>query len=177
MSAPETARQPQLVERLTAGRPTNFPSVAEWLKAGIFRNWRGAVTSLVAAWFYLPAAVFFAVVFAVLFGLSGLISGIVGPVFGADVRLDELTNTPVVGDALGNLLSRSGGVVLAGLGVIVGAAAGFIYGLIWVFIGPFEAGPVQGLSTVVGILIGGVLTGLLYTVYRVTCEGCILQVR
>lgn len=166
---------PTLLERLAAGRPTNFPSVGVWLKAGIFRNWRGAVTALAAAWFYVPAAVLYAVSLALMLGLLALFYSAFGSLVGSDVpgTLDDL---PVVGDALGNLVLRSGGVMLTMVAVVVGAVLGLVIGFALVFAGPFEQGVVQGLSTLLGIIIGGTLVGLAYTLYRVACEGRILRV-
>lgn len=171
----DVAAQP-LIERIAIGRPTSFPSVGRWLRAGIFRNWRGAVTVLVAAWFYLPAAVFFAVVYAISLGVLALFAGALDTVSSSDTQPWDPSGVPVVGDGLANLLSRSGGVVVAMLAVLLGALVGFIFGLVWVFLGPFDDGLAQGISAVVGAVIGGVIVGLLYTLYRVMCEGWILRI-
>jgi Zn-dependent protease with chaperone function len=171
--APGPSGAESLVERLTVGRPTSFPSASVWLKTGIFRNWRGVAGALVAAWFYLPAAFFFAVTFALLLGGLGLVYGGFG---GADSLPDQLANIPFLGDAMQNLAARSGGILLAAVGVMVGAVLGFILGLAWLFLGPFQDGLLTGVATIVGALAAGVVAGLLYTLYRVVCEGWILRI-
>lgn len=165
-----------LIARITAGRPTSFPSVSRWLKAGIFRNWRGTLTALIAAWFYLPAAILSAVVWAIALGVMAFFAGALDATSTSADQPADLSSVPVVGDGLANLLSRSGGVVLAVLAVVLGALLGFISGLVWVFVGPFEQGFVQGISAVLGAVIGGLIVGLLYTFYRVACEGWLLRI-
>lgn len=165
------ARAP-LLERLAEGRPTNFPSVVEWLKVGIFRNMRGVMTALIAAWFNLPVAVAMAVGFAVISGLFGQ--------FGAAVGIHSLSekaaDVPVVGEALASLVSRSGGVLVPLLAVFVGAVVGFVMGVLMVFVSLFHEGALEGISAIVGTVVGGLLVGLLYTVYRVVCERWLLRI-
>jgi Zn-dependent protease with chaperone function len=165
------ARAP-LLERLAEGRPTNFPSVAGWLKVGIFRNMRGVMTALIAAWLNLPLAVALAVVNAVLSGVFGL----VGAVIGFESMREAVAEIPVVGEALANLLTGSGGVLLPLLAVFVFAVLGFVLAGLWVFVAPFQEGTLEGISTLVGAVVGGLLVGLLYTVYRVVCERWLLRI-
>jgi Zn-dependent protease with chaperone function len=165
------ARAP-LLERLAEGRPTNFPSVAGWLKVGIFRNMRGVMTALIAAWLNLPLAVALAVVNAVLSGVFGL----VGALIGFESMREAVAEIPVVGEALANLLTGSGGVLLPLLAVFVFAVLGFVLAGLWVFVAPFQEGTLEGISTLVGAVVGGLLVGLLYTVYRVVCERWLLRI-
>jgi len=171
--AVEGPAAPPLVERLTEGRPTNFPSAVAWFRIGILRNLRGALTALVTAWFYVPAALASAAALAILAGAAGFVySGISGD----EPLPTELEAFPFIGDALHNLLLRSNGVFAAMLGVVVGALLGFVIGIVWVFLGPFEDGLVDGVATVLGALALGVVVGLAYTIYRVVLERRILQI-
>lgn len=162
-----------LAERFASGRPTNFPSVWVWLKAGIFRNWRGVLGALVAAWFYLPSAVFLAVASGLSFGLYGLV---MGGFTGSDSVPDWVRDIPFFGDVASNLADRSGGVLVAATGVILGAVLGFVVGVIWMFIAPFQDGVLNGIATVLGALLAGIVLGLLYTCYRVACERWLLRI-
>ncbi len=175
-SSPPAVDEPTpapLVERLTSGRPTSFPSAVTWFRSGILRNLRGVLTALVAAWFYVPAALASAAGLAIVGGAAAyLYSGVEG-----DRSLPQFVrNIPLLGSAAQNLLFRSGGVEAAVLGVIGGAAVGFVLGIIWVFLGPFEHSVASGIATVLGALVLGVVVGLLYTIYRVVFERRILQV-
>jgi Zn-dependent protease with chaperone function len=162
-----------LVERLAAGRPSNFPSALVWLRSGILRNLRGTLAALVAAWFYVPAALASAALIAIGAGAFGYFySGLEGE----RALPQQVRDVPLLGDAMQNLLVRSGGVEMAVAGVILGAAVGFVLGIAWVFLGPFQHGLLDGLSTVLGAIALGVVVGLLYTVYRVVFERRILAV-
>lgn len=162
-----------LVERLTVGRPTNFPSASAWLKVGILRNLRGVLGALIAAWFYVPTAVLSAAVLAVTLGGYGYFySGFAGN----DSLPEWIRNIPLLGDASQNLLFRSGGVMGAVAGVLIGAVLGFIAGLVWVFLGPFADSVPTGIATVLGALALGLVAGLLYTIYRVVFERRILKI-
>lgn len=169
----EEHASPPLAERLTVGRPTNFPSAQVWFRSGILRNLRGVLAALIAAWFYVPAALASAAVFAFTAGGAAyLYSGIKG-----DRSLpSQIRGIPLFGDAVQNLLYRSSGVEAAMLGVIVGAIVGFIVGIVWVFLGPFQVGVADGVATVLGAVALGIVVGLLYTIYRVIFERRILQI-
>jgi Zn-dependent protease with chaperone function len=162
-----------LAERLTVGRPTNFPSALVWLRSGILRNLRGTVAALIAAWFYVPAALASAALLAIVAGVAAYFySG-----FSGDRALpQEIRDVPLLGDAMQNLLLRSGGVEAAVLGVVIGGALGFLVGIIWVFLGPFQSGVLDGLATLLGAIVLGLVVGLLYTVYRVVFERRILTI-
>lgn len=162
-----------LAERLTEGRPTHFPSALQWLRAGVLRNLRGTIAALIAAWFYVPAALASAAFLAIVAGVAAYFySG-----FSGDRSLpQQIRDVPLLGDAMQNLLLRSGGVEAAVLGVLLGGVLGFLVGIIWVFLGPFQNGVLDGLATVLGAIVLGIVVGLLYTVYRVVFERRILAV-
>ena len=178
-SYPATIDDQPVLERLSTGRPTHFPSVGIWLKAGIFRNLRGVLGGLVSAWFYLPSAVFFAAFGGILLGIYGLLagSGLI-PVDAAE--LGEVSSwvqeVPLAGDALTNLAGRSGGILPAVAGVVIGAVLGLLGGLILLLTAPFEQGLFDGILTIVGSVVLGILAGVLYTLYRVACEGWLLRI-
>lgn len=162
-----------MIERLAAGRPSNFPSALVWLRSGLLRNLRGTLAALVAAWFYVPAALASAALLAIGAGVFGyLYSGLEGE----RALPQQVRDVPLLGDAMQNLLVRSGGVEMAVTGVILGAVVGFVLGITWVFLGPFQHGLLDGLATVLGAIALGVVVGLLYTVYRVVFERRILAV-
>ncbi|HEY0531836.1 MAG TPA: M48 family metalloprotease [Actinoplanes sp.] len=162
-----------LAERLTVGRPTNFPSAATWLRAGILRNLRGAVAALIAAWFYVPAALASAALLAI---TAGVVAYFYSGFAGERAVPQQIRDIPLLGDAMQNLLLRSGGVEAAVLGVLIGGLLGFLVGIIWVFLGPFQNGVLDGLATVLGAMVVGIVVGLLYTVYRVVFERRILAI-
>lgn len=171
-SVEEPAPAP-LVERLTVGRPTNFPSALVWFKSGTLRNLRGVLAALIAAWFYVPAALTTAVLLAF---TAGGVAYVYSGVRGDRSLPQQVRDIPLFGDAVQNLLLRSSGVEGAMLGVIVGAVVGFIVGIVWVFLGPFQHGVADGVATVLGALVLGIVIGLLYTIYRVVFERRILQI-
>ncbi|MGI5289559.1 M48 family metalloprotease [Nonomuraea polychroma] len=162
-----------VTEQLTIGRPANHPNVITWIKSGIFRNVRGALTALVAAWFYLPAALTLAAFFAFALGAA---SFLYPPLTQRIPLLDLVGDLPLIGDALNNMIANSSGVVSALIGVALGAIAGFLAGVWWVFMGPFRDSMVSGFSTSFGSLILGIIIGILYVLYRVLAERKILQI-
>jgi len=162
-----------LSERLTAGRPTNFPSALVWLRTGILRNLRGTIAALIAAWFYVPAALASAALLAI---ASGVVAYFYSGFAGDRSLPSQIRDVPLLGDAMQNLLLRSGGVEAAVIGVLIGGLLGFLVGLIWVFLGPFQHGLLDGVATVLGAIVVGIVVGLLYTVYRVVFERRILAV-
>ena len=118
-AAPFPPGPQKLVERLSEGRPTNFPSVGVWLKTGMLRNWRGLFTSLVAAWFYLPTAFASSAGFAIALAAVGSVSGALGTNETANLP-GFLKDVPFVGDVLSNMAVQSGGVVPALFGFFTG---------------------------------------------------------
>lgn len=162
-----------LVERLTTGRPTNFPSAVGWLRSGLTRNLRGTLGSLIAAWFYVPAALASAVLLAF---CAAVVAYFYSGFKGQNSLPSQIRDIPLVGDAMQNLLFRSGGVEAALVGLIVGAVLGFVIGVVWVFLGPFQDSVAQGIATVLGAIVLGIVVGLLYTIYRVIFERRILHV-
>jgi Zn-dependent protease with chaperone function len=175
LTAPQPARPPiePPIEGLVDGRPRDYPSAFVWLRSGIMRNLRGTLAALIATWFYLPAALASAALFAV---VSGVVAYVYSGFAGDRTLPHSFNDVPLLGDAMQNLLTRSGGVEAAVLGVILGAALGFGVGVFWVFLGPFQHGVLDGLGTVLGALVTGTVVGLLYTMYRVLFEGRILAV-
>jgi Zn-dependent protease with chaperone function len=155
------------------GRPTNFPSALAWFQSGILRNARGVVAALIAAWFYVPAALASAVVLAF---ATGFIAYFYSGVMGDHSLPQPVRDIPLFGNAMQNLLWRSGGVEAALLGVIVGGVIGFIVGIVWVFLGPFQDSLADGVSTVLGSVALGIIVGLLYAIYRVIFERRLLQI-
>jgi Zn-dependent protease with chaperone function len=162
-----------LADRLTEGRPTNFPSALVWLRSGILRNARGVFAAFVAAWLYVPAALAAA---ALLAFTTGGAAYVYSGVQGERTLPQELRDVPLLGDAMENLLLRSSGVQAALIGVILGALIGFLIGMIWVFLGPFQDGALDGIATVLGAIVLGLIVGLLYTIYRVVFERRILAI-
>ncbi|MEO3859966.1 M48 family metalloprotease [Acrocarpospora sp. B8E8] len=170
--AEERAAAP-LTERLTVGRPANFRNALTWLEPGILRNLRGVLTALIAAWLYLPAALAAAVALAF---AGGWIAFFYTFSTGDTSLPQQVLDIPLVGDAVQNLMSKSGGVGAALLGAVAGAVIGFVLGIYWIFLGPFQNGVVDGVAAVLGTIVLGIGAGLLYTVYRVVFEKHILQI-
>ncbi|WP_169807710.1 M48 family metalloprotease [Herbidospora mongoliensis] len=163
--------RPSLLARLAPGWPAEFPIPLMWLETCILRNPRGTVTALVAAWLFLPAALGFSVTLAIVGGLGAFAyTAVTG-----DAALPALLlDAPVLGDALQGWLVKGGGVGATLLGAIAGAIIGFTYGLVAVFLGPFQDGFLDGAAAVLGTTALGVMAGLLYTLYRTIFEHRIL---
>ncbi|MGI5160573.1 M48 family metalloprotease [Microbispora sp. CA-102843] len=128
---------------------------------------------LVAAWFYVPAALAMATSAMITFGVSAYF---ITPLLGKQALPPLISDLPLVGDAAQNLLFRSNGAMAGLLGVILGGALGFVLGIAWVFVGPFEESVVDGVATILGSILLGILVGLCYAAYRVIFERRILQV-
>ncbi len=163
----------EMASRFTVGRPADFVSVTSWLRAGILRNARGVVAAFIAAWLYVPGALFAAAVLAV---TSGIVAYFYSGLRGGRTLPESARSVPFLGDAMENLLDKSSGVQAAVLAVLLGALIGFLLGVIWVFLGPFQESVVDGAMTVVGAIVIGFVVGLLYTLYRVLFEHRILAV-
>lgn len=131
------------------------------------------LAGLVAAWFYVPGALAAAVTVAITVGGYAYF---LTPLMGEQALPAWIRELPLISDAAENLLFQSNGVMAALLGVVLGGAIGFVFGVLWVLIGPFQDSVVDGLATVFGSFVIGIVVGLLYTAYRVIFERRILQV-
>lgn len=155
-----------------ANRPPGYPNAFVWLRAGIVRDWRGALGSFIATWFYLPVALIGAVVGAIVFGVGGLYAG----GFNSGEALPaELRDVPLVGTLIDAFVARSGGV----LGGILSAGLGFLAGFILVALWPWRATfdePTTLVTGLAGAVAAAILVGLVYTLYRVLLEPWLLRV-
>lgn len=156
------------------GRPSHFPSVFAWLSAGMWRNWRGLLGSLIAGYTGLPFALWFGAMVAPFAGVAGLLAG-----FGWQPPvLATVADLPMVAPALEAFLGRT--ALSAGLlGAVIGVVLGFLLGmlvmllLIW---GPaFADDPVGGVATVLGAMAGGLVISTGYVGYRVVFERALLH--
>jgi Zn-dependent protease with chaperone function len=154
-----------------ANRPPGYPSVFVWLRAGIVRDWRGALGAFIATWFYLPIALVGAVVGAI--GLAGL--GLYTGGEANDLLPAELSDTPVVGSLIDAFLIRSGGVLGGIIGFGIGALAGFLLVVVWPWRFVLEE-PISAVTGLAGVVAAAILVGLLYTLYRVLLEPWLLKV-
>ncbi|MEU6797156.1 M48 family metalloprotease [Nonomuraea wenchangensis] len=170
-SGPIGQRLP-LLERLLTGRPTGFPSLLTWLELGILRNLRGALTALIAAWLYIPVAL----TAAVTFGLYGAMLATVFSATSPDGTIFAFLDIPPLSDALATLSSKTGGVGVTVAGAALGMAIGFLLGLAWVFLGPFEDGLIDGFAVLLATIAMGVIVGLIYTLYRMVFERKLLHI-
>ncbi|MBQ1052328.1 M48 family metalloprotease [Micromonospora sp. C51] len=154
-----------------ANRPPGYPNALVWLRVGILRDWRGVLGSFVAAWFYVPVALFTAVVLAAVAGLVLAFTG--GSVF-VDQVPDEIRDAPVIGGLVSSFLEQSGGAI----GAFVGAGLAFLVGLLLVPVLRFSGadGAVSVLTQLVGIAAAAIVVGVLYTLYRVLLEDRLLRV-
>ncbi|MFF5214603.1 M48 family metalloprotease [Micromonospora sp. NPDC000442] len=154
-----------------ANRPPGYPNAIVWLRVGILRDWRGVLGSFVAAWFYVPVALFTAVVLAAVAGLVLAFTG--GAVF-VDQVPDEVRDAPVIGRLVSSFLEQSGGAI----GAFVGAALAFLVGLLMVPVLRFSGADsgVSVLAQLVGIAAAAIVVGVLYTLYRVLLEDRLLRV-
>jgi Zn-dependent protease with chaperone function len=149
-----------------ADRPPGYPSAAVWLRAGILRDWRGALGAFVATWFYIPLALLSAVSTAIMLGIGGLVAGGVGT---EDLVPTVIRDVPLVGTLLESFLARSGGVI----GGFVGFGVGLLVGALVVILLPWQQSlesPVTLVTGFAGVVAAAVAIGLLYTLYRVLFE-------
>ncbi|MGA5760645.1 M48 family metalloprotease [Nonomuraea bangladeshensis] len=170
-SAPIGQRLP-LLERLLTGRPTGFPNLLIWLEFGILRNLRGALTALIAAWLYIPVAL----TAAVTLGLYGAMLATVFSAASTDGTIFASLHIPLLSDAFATLSAKTGGVGAAMTGAALGMAIGFLLGLDWVFLSPFDNGLIDGFAVLLVTIALGVVVGLLYTLYRVVFERKLLHI-
>lgn len=170
--------------RLTfSGRPRTYPGILRWVGAGVFRNWRGVVTSIICGWFQIPFAVILATMGAILGGITGAVSGTAyGP--GIVDRLNVFTKwifpLPLDG-GVGDLVP----VAALQIGMTIGALWGAFTGAIqlgwialyypWAALGAGDpAWPVQ---VFLGQVIMALFTGTLYTVWSIATEGWRLRLK
>jgi Zn-dependent protease with chaperone function len=168
---PAVGRVP-LRRRVFADRPLGYPNPLVWLRSGILRDWRGPVGALISTWFYLPIGITFGVVSAILLGLGGLLVGGLGL---HGVVPAQLHNAPLVGTAIDGFLSRSGGILVGLLGLVLGAVGGFLAGVLLPWYGSRDEPLALG-GGLLGILFSAVLLGIGYTLYRVMLERWLLHV-
>ncbi|MEV6810750.1 M48 family metalloprotease [Micromonospora sp. NPDC051296] len=154
-----------------ANRPPGYPNALVWLRVGILRDWRGVLGSFVAAWFYVPVALFTAVVSAV---VTGLVFSFTGGGFLEDQIPEVVRDAPIIGGLISSFLQQSGGAI----GGFVGAALAFLTGLLLVPILRFREvdNGVSLLAELAGIAAAAILVGVLYTLYRVLLEHRLLRV-
>ncbi|GIJ19956.1 M48 family metalloprotease [Micromonospora lutea] len=154
-----------------ANRPPGYPNAVVWLRVGILRDWRGVLGAFIAAWFYVPMALFTAVVFAV---VAALVLSFAGGAVLVDQVPDPIRDAPVLGRLISSFLEQSGGAI----GAIVGAALAFLIGLLMLpalrFAG-VDSG-VSVLTQLAGIAAAAIVVGVLYTLYRVLLEDRLLRV-
>ncbi|GAA4200341.1 zinc metalloprotease HtpX [Actinocatenispora rupis] len=151
-------------------RPARFPSVYRWVVAGIFRDWRGVLAAYLSTWFGLPGAVLLSAVGAVL----GLVAGAGGGTVG--VVKSGLNDVPLLGDLFGQSGLEMGGILGGLVGIVLGAVLGLVGGMIFPWFTLFAEDPLRGVGALIASLLVGFLVGVLYTIYRITCEGWILRV-
>ncbi len=153
-------------------RPPGYPNAFVWLRAGIVRDWRGALGAFIATWFYLPVALLSAVASAIGLGAAGFYAGGFGT---PKVLPPELLDVPLVGTLLDTFVVRSGGV----LGGLAGVGVGFVGGFLAIVILPWRATldePATLITGLAGVVVAAALVGLLYTLYRVLLEPWLLGV-
>ncbi len=154
-----------------ANRPPGYPNALVWLRVGILRDWRGVLGSFIAAWFYVPVALFTAVVAAVVAGLTLAFTG--GGIL-KDQFPEAVRDAPIIGGLISSFLEQSGGAI----GAFVGAALAFLIGLMAVQVIRFQEvdSAVALFAELAGIAAAAVLVGVLYTLYRVLLEHRLLRV-
>lgn len=155
-----------------ADRPPGYPNAWVWLRAGILRDWRGVLGAFVATWFYLPIALLAAVWGGLALGAAGLF---VGGTRLSDAVPSAVRDAPLVGALLDAFLNRSGGLV----GGFLFFVAGFLAGILVVLVLPWREAfdePANLLTGLAGVVAAAVLTGVLYTLYRVLLEPRLLTV-
>lgn len=159
------------LRRRIANQPPGYPNAIVWLRAGVMRDWRGVLGSLVACWFYIPVALAVAVVSAVTAGVISLVSS--AEVI-TELVPDTIRDVPLVGSLIEQFIGRSGGV----LGTVVGFGLGFLGGLLFVLITPWQGvdGPLDLVFGLAAVVATAVLVGVIYTVFRVLCEPWLLKV-
>jgi len=151
---------------LSRHRPAGFPSSARWLLSGATRNRRGLIVALLAAWSNLPVAV--------LLGTAGALGGAVAGFQGISPAALGLWD-PGRSVSLGSV--EAGGTFGLFAGGLVGALEGFLSGLA----GPWWAMYGGDAFTVVALVVGQVLVGLVigvgYLLLSVGFEGALLRAR
>ncbi|WP_432049674.1 M48 family metalloprotease [Verrucosispora sp. NA02020] len=154
-----------------ANRPPGYPNAVVWLRVGILRDWRGVLGAFVAAWLYVPVALFTAVVLATTAALTLAFTG--GGIV-ADQVPHAVRDAPIIGGLIDSFLQQSGGPI----GAFVGAAIAFLVGLLVIPVLRFSEvdGPVSLLAQLVGMVGAAIVLGLLYTLYRVVLEHRLLRV-
>ncbi|MGW0503844.1 M48 family metalloprotease [Micromonospora sp. NPDC003241] len=154
-----------------ANRPPGYPNAVVWLRVGILRDWRGVLGAFLAAWFYVPVALFTAVVSAT---VAALTLAFTGGGMVADQVPHAVRDAPIIGGLIDSFLQQSGGPI----GAFVGAAIAFLIGLLIVPVLRFNEvdGLVSLLAQLVGMVGAAIVLGLLYTLYRVLLEHRLLRV-
>ncbi len=170
VTAPAT-RPPTRRQRAFADRPPGYPNPFVWLRSGILRDWRGPLGALISTWFYLPVAIALAVYGAVALGIVGFFAGGLGL---HGLVPQQLHSAPLVGTAIDGFLSRSGGILVGLLGIVLGMVGGFLAGLLLPWTQTVhDPGTLAG--SLLGILVSAVLLGIGYTLYRVMLERWLLR--
>lgn len=145
-------------------RPPGYPSVLMWFVTGAFRNWRGLLGAVVAAWLNLPLAI--------LLGGCGLVVGGIAGLLGANALvLKYLPHIPVLTDLLSSTVLDWGGVIGLLLGMVLGALGGFVGGLAMPWLLVFDGDLWRAVGLALAQLLTALLVGALYTVYAVAVEG------
>lgn len=147
-----------------------FVTTSEWIMAGILRNPRGALVSLVTAWFTVPVALMSAAVFAVLGGIAGAVGG--SALVAKVPEIDQILSVGIF-----NIVGAAGPVIGAIIGVLAGALLGLALGLLGPWLSLFGESPALAIIGLVGQVLLGVVLGVLYTLFEVKCEPFLLRLK
>jgi Zn-dependent protease with chaperone function len=159
-------------EKRFADRPLGYPSALVWLRAGILRDWRGALGAFVATWFYVPLALLAAVWGGVILGLAGLFAG---GFRATDQVPAELRDAPLVGPLVEAFLTRSGGLSGGFLAFVLGCLLGLLAVLVLPWRDAFDE-PANLVTGLAGVVLAAAFVGLVYTLLRVVLEPWFLAV-
>ncbi|GAB3156303.1 zinc metalloprotease HtpX [Micromonospora sonneratiae] len=160
------------MDRLFSHRPARYGSVASWLVAGTFRDWRGITAAFIGGWLNLP----FAVLMAVFGGVSGAFYGFVGTIMLAlDPSLNPMADLPVIGTATQSSLFQAGGVLGALIGAVVGTISGFLFGLLGIWALLYQHDPAVAFGAFIGQVITAAILAGIYTIVRIAAEPWFLK--
>ena len=144
-------KHPNLLERMSVGRPTKYPTVIAWLLAGIRRqSWFNLLVATIVGW----SGIWVVLWIAALAAIFGAIGGVVG----ANNYAPGVTQS---------VLGQSSIVFAMVLGGAAGLVGGFVGSLLYIVL----ASPVSFVVTIVG----GAILSFFIVCYLVCAESWILR--
>jgi len=137
----------------------------------MLRNPRGVAVSLVTTWFNIPIALLGAAAGVFYGGIVGVVGG--SALAGKIPGLGEIVSAvPVF------VLLNSAGPIIGGIaGAIFGAVLGAFTGLFGPWLLQFSESPALAIVALIGQMLLGFVSGILYTLYQVKFEAFLLRLK